>query len=277
MSTWDDGSRPATPAVTPMGWLRVSLRGGVIFLVLLLCFPLLLTLRLPERLTYGSQRPVTACITQIVCKIICYIAKITRHINGHPMKGEGAFVANHSTWLDIFVLNASSRLFFVSKAEVADWPGIGWLARGTGTVFIRRARSEAAAQQRVFEDRLSSGHKLVFFPEGTSTDGLRILPFKSTLFAAFLSAGLREKLAIQPVSLRYRAPGGQDPRFYGWWGAMDFAPSLLKILAVKGGGRVDVTFHPPLRVSEFANRKDLAKACEAAVRSGFNAAVRSAP
>jgi 1-acyl-sn-glycerol-3-phosphate acyltransferase len=109
---------------------------------------------------------------------------------GHSDAGTGAYVANHSSWLDILVLNASKRMYFVAKAEVAGWGGIGWLARGTGTVFVRRDRAEAAKQANLFEARLKAGHRLMFFPEGTSTDGRqRAAVSRPTLFAAFFDDG----------------------------------------------------------------------------------------
>lgn len=185
------------------------------------------------------------------------------------MSQPGAVVANHSTWLDIFTLNAGKRIFFVSKAEVARWAGIGWLARATGTVFITRDRREARAQKAIFEERLTIGHKLLFFPEGTSSDGQRVLPFKSTLFAAFFSDDLRDLVWVQPVTVVYTAPDGQPENFYGWWGDMDFGPHLLKILAASPQGRVDVYCHDPVRVADFADRKTLAQSCEDAVRSKF--------
>ena len=118
------------------------------------------------------------------------ILGIRLQVTGRPMAERGAVVANHASWLDIFVLNAVSRVYFVSKAEVAGWAGIGWLARATGTVFIARKGTEAKEQQALFEARLRAGHRLLFFPEGTSTDSLRVLPFKSTLFAAFYTHGM---------------------------------------------------------------------------------------
>jgi 1-acyl-sn-glycerol-3-phosphate acyltransferase len=182
------------------------------------------------------------------------------------MAGRGAVVANHASWLDIFVLNAADRVYFVSKDEVSRWPGIGWLARATGTVFITRKGSEAKEQQAIFEARLRAGHRLLFFPEGTSTDGLRVLPFKSTLFAAFFMHGLNHVLCIQPATVIYHAPPGRDARFYGWWGDTGFAPHLLTVLAGRRRGRVEVVLHPPLPVESFPDRKALAQACEAAVR-----------
>lgn len=274
MTVWDDGEMPLDSPIALAGWLRAGRRGVPVILLLLLCFPLLLILRVPEKWIWGYRRPITPWITQFVCISTCWMMGLKRHVSGAPSPVRGAFVANHSSWLDIFVLNASKRIYFVAKAEVQGWPGIGWLARGTGTVFIRRDRREAKRQQDVFEDRLRAGHHLLFFPEGTSTDGLRVLPFKTTLFAAFTTEALREFLTVQPITLRYHAPEGEDPRFYGWWGDMGFGYGLLKVLAVRRQGRVDVIYHPPLRVSDFPDRKSLAAACEATVRQGFTEAGR---
>lgn len=188
------------------------------------------------------------------------------------MTQRGAVVANHSSWLDIFALNARKRVYFVSKAEVAKWPGIGWLARATGTVFIERNRKKAREQTLLFQERLSAGHKLVFFPEGTSTDGIRVLPFKTTLFAAFFTDELREFMYVQPVSVIYHAPVGQPNRFYGWWGDMDFGPHLLKTLGARRQGWVELIYHIPAKVSDFENRKALAAHCEEAVRHAHSLA-----
>jgi 1-acyl-sn-glycerol-3-phosphate acyltransferase len=186
------------------------------------------------------------------------------------MTGGGAVVANHASWLDIFALNARKRIYFVAKSEVAGWPGIGWLARATGTLFIKRARGEAHDQVALFKERLAYGHRLLFFPEGTSTDGMQVLPFKSTLFAAFFDQELHDKIAIQPVTVNYRAPEGADPRFYGWWGDMEFGAHLLSILAMRQQGVVTVVYHPPVQLADFADRKQLAKTLEETVRSGLD-------
>ena len=273
--TWQGDPPPPARRLTPGDGLRVVLRGSAILSLLAVCFPLLLILRIPERLVFGLNRPVTPHITQFVCRAACRILGLSVTLRGAPMSGPGAYVANHVGWLDIFVLNACKRLYFVAKSEVAGWPGIGWLARGTGTVFVARDPRQAQAQTRLFEDRLRAGHRLLFFPEGTSTDGRRILPFKPTLFQAFLSDRLRDVLQVQPVTLVYHAPAGTDPRFYGWWGDMALGPSILSILAQAPQGRVEVIYHPPLRVADHPDRKRLAAAAEAAVRKGFVAALAS--
>jgi len=136
-------------------------------------------------------------------------------------------------------------------------------------VFITRERREAAKQKALFETRLNMGHKLLFFPEGTSSDGLRVLGFKPTLFAAFFTEELKETLCIQPITVVYHAPKGEDPRFYGWWSDMDFGSSLLTILGHARQGRAEVTFHEPVEMSAATDRKALAAQCEAIVRSAM--------
>jgi 1-acyl-sn-glycerol-3-phosphate acyltransferase len=178
-------------------------------------------------------------------------------------------VANHSSWLDIFALNAAKRLYFVSKSEVAAWPVIGWLARATGTLFIVRDRREAVSQIEVFRKRLTAGHTLLFFPEGTSTDGLQVLPFKPTLFASFFAPELRDKLVLQAVTVVYKAPPGTDARFYGWWGNMDFAPHLISTLAAAKQGSIEVIYHESKKLTDFSDRKQLARTLEEQVRAGL--------
>jgi len=270
--TWTspEGESPAVP-IGAAGWLRLALRGAVLGLVVFGGLAVLLVLRLLERPLCGLARPVTPWITVGVCRAAFVILGIGFSWRGQPMAGRGALVANHVSWLDIFALNAPAPLYFVAKSEVGGWPGIGWLARATGTVFIRRDPREAQAQRLLFEARLRAGHRLCFFPEGTSTDGRRVLPFKPTLFAAFYAHGLAEILQVQPVTLQYRAPPGQDPRFYGWWGDMGFGAHLVRVLAAGSQGCVEVVFHPPVAVADLPGRKELARHCEDAVVAGLAA------
>ncbi|MCR8826575.1 lysophospholipid acyltransferase family protein [Pseudosulfitobacter koreensis] len=271
--TWDDADVPPPRRFGPGDWLRVVLRGLCVGTLVFGGLALLLLVRLVERPFCGLHRPVTPFITVAVCKGALRLLGLPLHVKGSPMTGQGAIVANHASWLDIFVLNASKRIYFVSKSEVASWPGIGWLARATGTVFVVRDPRRAAEQTQTFQDRLLAGHKLLFFPEGTSTDGLRVLPFKPTLFQAFFAPELRGTLKVQPVTVTYHAPDKADARFYGWWGDMEFASHLLSTLAAPRQGRVEVVYHAPLKVSDFADRKALAAAAEETVRGAHALAV----
>ncbi|MCV6587055.1 MAG: 1-acyl-sn-glycerol-3-phosphate acyltransferase [Marinibacterium sp.] len=275
--TWHSDDLPDWQALGPGGWLRVVLRGVPLALLVFGGLAVLLLVRLVERPLCGMHRPVTPHITRCVCRGALRILGIRLTVHGTVSDRAGALVANHASWLDIFTLNACTTLYFVSKAEVASWPGIGWLARATGTVFITRDRRDARAQTDLFRARLGAGHRLLFFPEGTSSDGRRVLGFKPTLFAAFFDDGLRAHLEIQPLTVVYTAPKGQDRRFFGWWGDMGFEPHLLQVLARKGRGAVDIHAHPPVCVRDFADRKALARQLETTVRVPLSQAIEADP
>lgn len=266
---WNEVEEAELPAISLIGWVLVIVRGTLLIALIAICLLLLILTRFIERPIWGLHRPITPHITQFVCRMAFVVLGMRFVLHGTQMTQKGAVVANHSSWLDIFTLNARKRIYFVSKSEVANWPGIGLLAKATGTVFIRREKRDALAQKTVFEDRLQAGHKLLFFPEGTSTDGLRVLPFKSTLFAAFFTPKLLDILSIQPVTVVYHAPKNAAIRHYGWWGDMEFGPHLLHTLGTVRQGWVEVTYHPPVKVNDFSDRKALAKYCEDQVRSAL--------
>ena len=264
---WDSAPHPTSARLTVMGWIKVVVRGTLIISIIALGLVLLLAMRLFEAPLCGLRRPVTPWITQTVCRMSLLVMGLSYRPRGKPSSQSGVVVANHSSWLDIFALNAGQRIFFVAKSEVAGWPGIGWLARATGTVFVERRRGAAAEQVADFKRRVRAGQQLLFFPEGTSTDGFDVLDFKPTLFAAFVSDEF-EDLTIQPVSVIFHAPGKSDKRFYGWWGDMELAPHLISTLGAPRGGSVDVIYHDPVRVRDFEDRKTLAQVLHRRVRDG---------
>lgn len=268
-ATWHgEAAPPALVRPGPLGWLLVATRGLGIVTVLLIGVILILPMRGIERLFAGPRRPVSGPHVQMVCRLCLWIIGLRWRCEGRPMRGPGAVVANHSSWLDIFVLNAAMPVFFVSKAEVAAWPGINILTRVTDTHFVARDPRLARQQAEEFAGRTRAGHRLLFFPEGTSSDGRRILPFKATLFQGFLDPALPETLVIQPMSAHYHAPTGRDPRFYGWWGSMALGPHLLAVLAQPRQGSVTVRLMPPIPVAG-ETRKTLAAAAETAIGDGF--------
>lgn len=276
MSDWVSG-KMTVPPFGVGGILRIAVRGAVLGTMTYAGLAILLLLRLVEAPLFAPRRPITSFVTQWVCRATFPILGMGRVVHGTPLQGPGAMVANHGSWLDIFALNAAARVYFVAKSEVHGWAGIGWLARATGTVFIARRGVEAKDHKHLLENRLQDGHQLLFFPEGTSTDARRILPFKSSLFAAFMHPDLAPTLRIQPVTVVYHPPAGIDPRFYGWWGDMGFAEHLMVVLAAARQGRVEMTYHDPVAVADFADRKALARHCETVIRQTFDAAIASRP
>lgn len=197
--------------------------------------------------------------------------------------GPTLFVANHTSYLDITILGAATNGSFVSKAEVADWPLFGLLARLQRTVFVDRRAREAGAQRDQIAERLEAGDDLILFPEGTSSDGNGTLPFKSALFSAAAIEVRGKPVAVQPVSVAYTRldgmPLGRNLRpFYAWYGDMDLASHLLGVMGL-GTVTVVVEFHPPVTLADFPNRKALARHCESVVANGIAAALsgRAAP
>lgn len=184
------------------------------------------------------------------------------------------FVSNHTSYLDIEIMGASIEGSFVSKAEVSGWPIFGWLAKLQRTIFVERADRAGAARQRdEIRRRLDAGDNLILFPEGTSGDGIHLLPFKSTLFAAAED----ERALVQPVSVVYRLldgiPLGRFYRpFFAWYGDMTMAPHLWKMLGL-GQLTVVMTFHEPVRLKDFGSRKLLSEHCARIIAEGMGAAL----
>lgn len=179
------------------------------------------------------------------------------------------FVSNHSSWLDIPVLGGRIEACFVSKDDVARWPVINTVARLGRTVFISRQRRTTARERDYMIDRLSKGDNLVLFPEGTTSDGSRVLPFRSAFFA-ITEGGARP--LIQPVSVVYDRigylPAGRAGRpLFSWYGDMDIASHFWR-LAQHRGLRASVLLHAPLDPAAFPNRKALARAVWVAVADG---------
>lgn len=173
------------------------------------------------------------------------------------------YVANHVSWIEIPALALVTGAGFVAKAEVADWPLVGALARGKGCVFVRReARLGAGAQAQELGERLE-GRGIVLFPEGTTGPGDALLPFRSSLFAAVHDLAAAP---TQPVAVRFTAHDGSALtgaalRRVAWLGEDALLPHALA-LAWNGGVTIELWFEPPVAG---AGRKAIAAACQAAI------------
>jgi lyso-ornithine lipid O-acyltransferase len=191
------------------------------------------------------------------------------------------FVSNHSSYVDIEILGGLVDASFIAKSEVAGWPFFGRLARLQRTVFVDRRAQSAHHQRDAIVERLKEGDQLILFPEGTSNDGTRVLPFKSALFASVHGTDFHRAVTMQPVSIAYVTldgmPIGRFFRpYFAWYGDMELAPHLWVML---GLGRVGVVveFHAPLSVASFPTRKALAEHCWRVVSAGVAAALAGRP
>lgn len=197
---------------------------------------------------------------------------------GKPVpEGPVLFVSNHCSYLDIVVLGSLVPASFVAKVDVAQWPLFGTLAKLQRSVFVDRQSFRAAKHRDEMSARLEAGDSLILFPEGTSSDGNRVLPFKSSLLSvAELEPGGRP-LTVQPVSVAYTMldglPMGRYLRpFYAWYGDMDLASHLWQWAGL-GRLTVVVRFHQPVTMAQFESRKALSEYCYQVVSRGLSEAL----
>jgi len=223
-------------------------------------------------------------LPMIYHRVCCWLLDLHTEVRGTMSVARPTlFVCNHTSYLDISVLGSLIHGSFVAKTEVANWPFFGFLAKLQRTVFVDRQRRATAHRQRdELMRRLDAGDNLILFPEGTSNDGNRTLPFRSALFGVAerrVAGGKREPLplTIQPVSLAYvrlnGMPIGRSLRpYFAWYGDMDLFSHLWR---VAGLGRIVVVleFHPPVTLTEFGSRKGLSEHCQRMVAEGVAAAI----
>lgn len=211
-------------------------------------------------------------------RICCWILGLDVEIRGTVSTAAPTlFVSNHLSYLDIEVLGSVISGSFVAKTEVRTWPFFGALARLQRTVFVDRSKPGSTHTQRdSMQSRLEAGDNLVLFPEGTSSDGNRTLPFKSALFAA---AGMRigdRPLTVQPVSIACTAldgiPLGRRLRpIYAWYGDMDLLSHLWNVVK-QGHLTITLIFHPPVTLEDVQSRKSLADHCWRVIATGVSEA-----
>lgn len=205
-------------------------------------------------------------------RLTCRLFGIRVVVQGQPMPPPCLLVANHISYLDIIVMASIMPISFVAKAEVARWPLFGTLARLQRTVFIDRRPAKAAEGQGAIAARLQAAPQhLVVFPEGTSSDGNRVLPFRRAMFQAALEqAG---NITVQPVAISCTAmeglPADRSARMaYAYFGDISLLPHLWHFAHLLST-EVRVSFLPPLDLAQYPDRAQLARAAEDAVTAGF--------
>ena len=219
---------------------------------------------------------------------VCRLLGVRIHVEGPNISDTPALlVSNHSSWLDIPVLSAVAPVSFIAKKEVSGWPFVGSLARLQRSVFVDRQRRTAVGRTtNEISERLAAGDHVVLFAEGTSSDGNRVLPFKSSLFAAAEMAAPvadgpatpGEEVVVQTLAIAYvrlhGLPIGRAGRpKIAWYGDMEMAGHAWDLL---GSGPIDVhiRFGPAMPINAYSGRKALARETEAAVRADVTALLR---
>ncbi|MBV8934692.1 MAG: 1-acyl-sn-glycerol-3-phosphate acyltransferase [Alphaproteobacteria bacterium] len=212
----------------------------------------------------------------------CWILGFRIRVIGKPTsKRPVLYAANHISYTDITVLGSVIPGSFIAKSEIARWPFFGWLAKLQRSVFVDRQVRSTAAQRDAIGKRLAAGDALILFPEATSGDGNRVLPFKSALFAAAQQGAGVPQVTVQPVSLAYTRldgiPIGRLYRpFFAWYGSVELAPHLWSMVGL-GAVEAVIEFHPSTFLRDCGSRKALADYCYARVAGGVAAALSGRP
>ena len=219
-------------------------------------------------------------------RILCALAGVRiRQVGSRTPDSPVLILANHASWLDICVITAVTPVIFIAKQEVARWPVFGTLAKLQRTVFVdRERRLQTGHATSQIAGRLVNGNAVVLFAEGTSSDGIRILPFKSALVGAVhqaLASSTHQSIAVQPLSVAYTRfdglPVGRALRErVAWYGDASLMPHFIRVLS---SGAIDVTvsWGEAVDFDLGADRKQIARDAEIAVRRMTAAALRAAP
>ncbi|HET6606085.1 MAG TPA: lysophospholipid acyltransferase family protein [Rhodopila sp.] len=268
------------------GWLvarriRVARRGLAILAWTVVAVVIqALCLLLPGQAKVTFARFYWAVFARLIGVEVRVIGQPAATAEGRPI----LYVSNHSSWVDIPVIGGVLDGCFVSKGEVATWPVISAIARLGRTVFVSRSRTATGRERDEMRRRLEAGDKLILFPEGTSSDGSRVLPFRTSFFAVAERRGDTEmsKLPIiQPVSVVYDRlgglPAGRASRpIFAWYGDMDIASHFWR-LTQHIGLRATVLLHAPVDPARFADRKALSQAVWKIVADGASTLRQNRP
>ena len=256
-------------------WIGSPLRGAfrllsylALTLVLVPIYLLAMALRI---------NPIVRRMPVAYHRIVCVILGIRVRVHGQRSTVTPTlYVCNHVSYLDIAVLGGLIPGSFVAKAEVATWPFFSTLAKAQRTIFIERRTGKTSTSRDQMMKRLNTGDNLMLFPEGTSSDGTRVLPFRSALFGVAQLRRDGKPIIVQSVAIAYtRLDGIPLGRYwrplFAWFGDLDLVPHLWQMVCL-GETEAVVTFFPPVDIDRLGDRKKLAEYCFRQVSTGVQLA-----
>lgn len=232
-------------------------------LVLHLGYGALLALAYPRFSTAAQRRILQRWSADLIA--IFNVRVVLPEGRSQPQSSGGLIVCNHISWLDVFVLNSVIPMRFIAKSEVRSWPAIGWLCTRAQTLFVERARRRDTARvNRETVEVLQRGEPIAMFPEGTTTNGLQVRHFHSSLLQPAIDA----HVAIRPIALRYYDPTGQVSTAAAYIDEMSFVESLWNILC-SPALRVRLTEQTALD-TDTASRRELALQSQRSIAAALN-------
>lgn len=259
----NDRSAQAHPPVGLFGPLRFSARLTALVLLLLALLPLHAAWRLSGAISPWPQRFLSGAAW--ICNL-----RISRE--GMRLKENVFYVANHLSWIDILVLGAATNTAYVAQDGIARWPVVGWLASLNHTIFVSRTdRLGIADQIAQLKEALHDHQPVTIFPEGTTSDGTDLLPFKPALFAV-LSPPPRP-MKVQPVLLDYC---GRGPEI-AWVGEESVRRNAWRVLCRRDIIPVRIAFLDPFDPTDFNHRKEIAETASQQIRRALAASLEPGP
>ena len=247
MTDWELRQAAARGEVTPIslaGWLRIAARALGLIALLLVYVPLHYLYRI---FAYGSPFPM------LFLRSAARVCGARVEVVGTYLKRDVFFVANHISWIDILAMAGASGTAFVAKAELATAPIVGWLASLNRTVFVKREHRMGVAEQiNALKEALVDNWSVTVFPEGTTTDGQSLLPFKTSMLSVLEPPP--PGVLVQPVILDY----GPVAEWIGWIGEEGGLNNAKRVLSRKGSFKVRLHYLEPFSPEDFKGRKAIA-------------------
>ncbi len=241
---WDlriAAARGETTPLSTIGWMRLVARSLLLLLGVIVCVPLHYMVRL---FVYGSPFPMW---------FLRYAARVSGarvRVHGTHLKRDVFYVANHISWLDILSMAGACGTAFVAKAELEDAPVVGWLASLNRTVFVKREHRMGVAEQiNSLKEALADNWSVTVFPEGTTTDGQSLLPFKTSMLSVLEPPP--PGVLVQPVLLDY----GAVAEWIGWIGEETGLNNAKRVLSRNGTFELHLHFLEPFSPEDFRGRK----------------------
>ena len=238
-------ARGETTPVSLAGWVRLLLRAAGLIGLLLVFVPLHYLYRV---ISYGSPFPM------LFLRYAARVCGARVEVHGTYLKRDVFFVANHVSWIDILALAGASGTAFVAKAELAEAPVVGWLASLNRTVFVKREHRMGVAEQiNALKEALVDNWSVTVFPEGTTTDGQSLLPFKTSMLSVLEPPP--PGVLVQPVIVDY----GPVAEWIGWIGEESGVNNAKRVLSRKGSFRVALHYLEPFSPEDFKGRKAISQ------------------
>lgn len=212
-------------------------------------------------------------VPRIWHKGICFFLGLKTEIRGTPVHNtQLIYISNHLSYLDIPAIGSYLKASFIAKEDIAHWPVIGFLSKVQQTAFISRNSAHAKKVANALDTMVKEGKSLILFPEGTSSVGTSLLPFKSSLFSLAHPKDMKP-IAIQPFILELIEADGkpvtpESRDYYAWYGDMEFAPHIWVYLQTKGA-KIRLTFLDVIPATEGMDRKELCKLVESRISAGL--------